>query len=78
MSQVSIEITAVDPRIPEALGLIRALSEELAQRFGLDGADGRIEQVFDAAGETGITIPKTGLHAFGTTVWRLRANCESG
>jgi len=33
MSQVSIEITAVDPRIPEALGLIRALSEELAQRY---------------------------------------------
>jgi hypothetical protein len=33
MSQASIEITAVDPRIPEALGLIRALSEELAQRY---------------------------------------------
>ncbi len=28
-----IEITAVDPRIPEALALIRALSEELAQRY---------------------------------------------
>jgi GNAT superfamily N-acetyltransferase len=28
-----IDITAVDPRIPEALELIRALSEELAQRY---------------------------------------------
>ena len=49
----------------------RHLYNLMAQRFGLDGADGRIEEVFDAAGETGITIPKTGLHAFGTTVWRL-------
>jgi hypothetical protein len=49
----------------------RHLYERMARRFGLDGADGRIEKVFDAAGETGIRIPKTGLHAFGTTVWRL-------
>jgi hypothetical protein len=49
----------------------RRLYERMAERFGLDGADGRIERIFDAAGETGITIPKTGLHAFGTTVWRL-------
>src|SRR2546423_8488727 len=49
----------------------RHLYNLMAQRFGLDGADGRIEEVFDAAGETGITIPMTGLHAFVTTVWRL-------
>jgi GNAT superfamily N-acetyltransferase len=33
MSQASIEIKAVDPRSPDALELIRALSEELAQRY---------------------------------------------
>ena len=49
----------------------RQLYNQMALRFGLNGADGRIEQVFDDAGETGITIPKTGLHAFGTTTWRL-------
>ena len=54
----------------------RHLYERMAQRFGLDGADGHIEEVFDAAGETGITIPKTGLHAFGTTLWRLSDAAE--
>jgi beta-lactamase family protein len=49
----------------------RWLYDRMAASFGLDGADGRIERVFDSAGETGITIPKTGLHAFGTTTWRL-------
>jgi hypothetical protein len=49
----------------------RRLYNRMAQQFGLSGADAQIEQVFKGAGETGITIPKTGLHAFGTTVWRL-------
>jgi len=49
----------------------RQLYDHMAMRFGLSGADRRIEEVFDSAGETGITIPKTGLHAFGTTTWRL-------
>jgi hypothetical protein len=49
----------------------RWLYDRMAAQFGLDGADGRIEHVFASAGETGITIPKTGLHAFGATTWRL-------
>ena len=50
----------------------RHLYERMAAKFGLTGADARIERVFGDARETGIQIPKTGLHAFGTTVWRLR------
>jgi putative acetyltransferase len=33
MSEAAIEIIAVDPRIPEAVELIHALSEELARRY---------------------------------------------
>ena len=32
----------------------RQLYDHMAMRFGLSGADGRIEEVFDSAGETGI------------------------
>jgi putative acetyltransferase len=33
LSDLSIEIAVADPRSPEAIGLIRALSEELARRY---------------------------------------------
>jgi hypothetical protein len=54
----------------------RHLYEHMAQRFGLTGADRRIERIFRKAGETGIRVPKTGLHAFGATVWRLSDAAE--
>ena len=49
----------------------RHLYNQMSARYGLTGADARIERIFQDAGETGIRIPKTGLHAFGATVWRL-------
>jgi putative acetyltransferase len=53
MSEASLEITLVDPRIPEARELIEALSEELAQRYDyMDDGSGnfRPEDVLAARG----------------------------
>jgi Beta-lactamase enzyme family len=68
----SLEHATIEQAIRESDNrAARHLYNRMALRYGLNGADRRIERVFARAGETGITIPKTGLHAFGTTVWRL-------